>query len=162
MKRLAGSIVIGMLLGVVCAVAGTPGLSYAEVPKNNVGIGLGTIIFNGQEGLVSQVCAATTNGSFGNQTFAISSGTLGAEQPSTLVRNETLKIFVASNMDNLARDIAAGKGESLDTVAELLAVPADQRAAFCRRAKANFGAIYGSEKVTHLDVVQALTDLARS
>jgi hypothetical protein len=162
MKRLAAVVTMVVLFGAAWARAQTPATQYAEVPKNNVGIGIGTIIFNGQEGLLSQICAATTNGCFGNQTFAISSGTLGAEQPKTLVRNETLRIFVANNMDNLARDIAVGKGESLDTVAELLSVPAEKRGVFCRRAKASFATIYGSEKVTHVDVLQALSGLAKS
>jgi hypothetical protein len=33
---------------------------------------------------------------------------------------------------------------------------------FCRRAKASFATIYGSEKVTHVDVLQALSGLAKS
>ena len=44
--------------------------------ESNVGVGVGTMIFKGKDGLCSQVCAATTNGIFMNQTFAISSGTL--------------------------------------------------------------------------------------
>jgi hypothetical protein len=160
MKRLAAVVSFAVVFAAWCAQAQTT--QYAQTPKNNVGIGIGTIIFNGQEGLLSQICAATTNGCFGNQTFAISSGTLGADQPSTLVRSETLKIFVANNMDNLARDIAVGQGESLDTVAELLAVPAGERPVFCQRAKASFATIYGSEKVTHVDVLQALNELAKS
>jgi hypothetical protein len=152
MKRILFVAVLGVL-----ALA-----AQAQPPKDNVGIGIGTIIFDGQEGLLSQICAATTNGCFGNQTFAISTGTLGADQPSTLVRTETLKQFVAGNMDNLAQDIAVGKGEALDTVAELLAVPADKRADFCKRAQASFGSIYSSDKVTHQDVLQALDELSRT
>jgi len=162
MKHLPTIVCTIVCFAALCAQAQSPAVAYAETPKNNVGIGIGTMIFNGQEGLLSQICAATTNGCFGNQTFAISSGTLGAEQPKSLVRNETLKIFVANNMDNLARDIAVGKGESLDTVAELLSVPADRKGAFCKRAKASFATIYGSEKVTHTDVLQALNELAKS
>lgn len=160
MKRFVTVIAGVILCGL--AYAQTPPTVYAPTPKNNVGIGIGTIIFNGQEGLLSQICAATTNGCFGNQTFAISSGTLGADQPATLVRSETLKQFVAGNMDNLAQDIAVGKGESLNTVAELLDVPAAKRACFRRRARDNFGTIYGSDKVTHLDVLNALSELSRS
>jgi len=160
MKRLATVLALAALCG--AAFAQTPATTYAQTPKNNVGIGIGTIIFNGQDGLLSQICAATTNGCFGNQTFAITSGTLGADQPSTLVRAETLKTFIAGNMDNLAQDIAAGEGESLTTVAELLDIPAEKRADFCQRARGNFGTIYGSEKVTHLDVLNALSELSRS
>jgi len=42
--------------------------------QKNTGYGLGFIVFEGQEGLVSQVCAATTNGTLANHTFGIISG----------------------------------------------------------------------------------------
>lgn len=160
MKRLA--IAMAAMLCTAVTYAQSQPIVYDATPRNNVGIGVGTIIFNGQEGLLSQICAATTNGTFGNQTFAISSGTLGAEQPTTLVRTETLKIFVANNMDTLAQDIAVGEGEYLSTVVELLDIPAENQASFRQRARESFATIYGSEKVTHLDVLSALRDLSQS
>ncbi|OPZ25440.1 MAG: hypothetical protein BWZ02_02457 [Lentisphaerae bacterium ADurb.BinA184] len=125
----------------------------------NVGVGLGTEIFRGQDGLVQQVLAATTNGSFGNQTFAISSGTLGARQAETLVQNKQLREFVAQNMDNLARDIASGRGETLNAVSDLMAVPTVARDAYHRKLQSSFDRIYSSETVTSNDVVQRLVEL---
>ncbi len=127
--------------------------------RDNVGVGLGTIIFEGQTGLVQQVLAATTNGSFGSQTFAISSGTSDAKQPAYIVKNKELRLFVAENMDNLAREMAAGRGESLDTLAELMAVPANQRVAFNQKLQTNFSKIYTSSTVTSLEVIQHLASL---
>jgi hypothetical protein len=63
------------------------------------------------------------------------------------VSNERLEQFVASNMDTLARDIAAGNGETLSTLAELLQIPAAERPAFAATLKANFGRIYPSAQV---------------
>ena len=127
--------------------------------EHNVGQGLGTIIFEGQDGLVQQVLAATTNGSFGNQTFAISSGTLGARQADTIVKNETINRFVAENMDNLTRDIAVGKGESLSTLAVLMEVPEAERAEFGTDLRRNFDRIYTHDGVTSTDVVNAIAKL---
>ena len=45
---------------------------------------------------------------------------------------------------------------------KLLDIPAENQASFCRRARENFATIYGSEKVTHLDVLSALRDLSQS
>ena len=146
MKKLIGT----AMLVAVC------GFVYADELQDNVGIGFGTMIFQGQTGLVQQVLAATTNGSFGNQTFAISSGTLGAQKPYSLVKNEALRKFVGDNMDNLARDMATGKGETLDTLADLMAVPASERDAFRRRLQVNFSKIYTSPEVTNLDVLRNL------
>ena len=81
------------------------------------------MVFEGQNGLISQTFAATTNGIFGNQTFGITSGTSNCEQYKTFAYNEKLNTFVADNMDNLARDIARGQGEYLNTLAVLMEVP---------------------------------------
>ena len=74
--------------------------------QKNYGCGLGSIAFEGNDGLISQVSAATTNGTFGNQTFGITSGTSNCEQFKTFASNEKINTFVAENMDSLAKDIA--------------------------------------------------------
>jgi len=127
--------------------------------EHNVGQGLGTLIFQGQNGLIQQVLAATTNGICGNQTFAITSGTLGAKQADSIVKNETINRFVAENMDNLARDIAIGRGETLSTLAVLMGVPQVQGDSFARELRMNFDLIYTSEDVSSIDVVKAISEL---
>ena len=126
----------------------------------NVGIGLGTIIFEGHDGLVSQVCAATTNGLFGNQTFAISSGTLGAEKPAELWAKEQMNEFIKGNMDNVAMAIAMGEGESVDTIADILKV--EDKEAFKTSLQENFQSIYTNEEVTHVEVVNNIMNLSNS
>lgn len=122
-------------------------------PKENVGCGLGYIVFKGKDGLLSQTCAATTNGTFGNQTFGITSGTSECEQYSTFTANEELNKFVSDNMDNLAMDIARGHGEYLNTLAVLLEVPETERASFYSQLQTHFSDIYTSDTITHLDVL---------
>src|SRR5512139_2983955 len=97
-------------------------VSIAASARSNTGCGLGTVMWgNKADGSVmSQSLQATTNGLFGNQTFGITTGTLECGQPHNVVNNEHLNRFVQSNMDNLARDIAKGRGEHLDAFAELL------------------------------------------
>ena len=153
MRRLAVLLVVlGATLHAGVALAG----------KSNTGCGIGTMIFKNEDGLFSQVCAATTNGSFGNQTFGITSGTLECEKPATFASNEKLNTFVAENMDNLARDIARGDGEYLSTLAVLLDVPVQERPALYTRLQANFSTIYTSAEVTHLDVLRNLETLLSS
>ena len=125
-------------------------LAYADL-QSNVGVGIGTIIFEGHEGLISQVCAATTNGTYGNQTFAITSGTLGAEQPTELWASKQLNDFVAENMNSLAQNIAQGQGESLEAICSILAV--EDTDAFNSKLQENFGDIYTSDEITHQDVI---------
>jgi len=121
--------------------------------QSNTGCGIGTMIFEGKDGLISQVFAATTNGTFGNQTFGITSGTLNCEKPANFTSNERLNKFVGDNMANLAMDISKGSGEYLTTLAVLLDVPIAERPQLYRLLQANFSKIYTSEDVTHIDVL---------
>lgn len=98
---------------------------YAGQARDNCGCGLGTVLWGDKadNNVLSQVMQVTTNGTSGNQTFGITSGTLECDQPAKVAASEKLIEFVYANMDNLASDIASGKGESLDTLAELMSVP---------------------------------------
>ena len=122
--------------------------------QKNYGCGLGSMAFEGNDGLISQVSAATTNGSSGSQTFGITSGTSNCTQYSTWTSNEKVNVFVADNMDSLAKDIAKGKGEHLDTLASLMNIPQKDRAAFNSRLQKNFSRIYTSEGVTTVEVIR--------
>ena len=72
----------------------------------DIGCGLGTQLWAGNEGLVPKVLGATTNGTFGNQTFGITTGTLGCSQEGVITADARLRMFAGANLDNLARDMA--------------------------------------------------------
>jgi hypothetical protein len=154
MKRL------GFLALAAVMVVAFAGVAFAS--KTNTGCGLGQLIFKGHEGLVSQTCAATFNGTFGNQTFGITSGTSECDQAKELWASERLHTFVADNMDGLARDIAQGSGEYLNTLAVLLEVPEGQRADFYSRLQGNFSRIYPSDQVTSIDVLKNIETVVSS
>jgi hypothetical protein len=128
--------------------------------QENTGCGLGSIIFEGQDGLISQTCAFTTNGTFLTNAFGITSGTSNCEQYTTLASNQKLNTFVADNMDSLAKDIARGNGEYLNTLAVLAEIPQGERPALYKKLQANFGYIYDSDDVSHIDVLQRIDSLA--
>ena len=120
--------------------------AFAGQGASNTGCGLGTILWGNESdgSVISQSLQATTNGTFGNQTFGITSGTLGCDQPANVIKNDRLLAFTADNLDLLARDIATGQGETLDTVAELLEVPAAERPVFNATLQINFDKIFVS------------------
>ncbi len=149
--------IVGLTLATVCAFA-MAGETLA-VNKENVGCGVGTIIFKDQEGTISHVLAVTTNGIFGNQTFGITSGTLECDQPASFVSNEKLNKFVSENMDNLAMDISKGSGEYLTTLAVLMDTPVTERDGLYQQLQANFSNIYASDEVTHVDVLNNIEKL---
>lgn len=139
---------LGSIILLIMIVAGT-----ALANQENTGCGLGTMIFKDKDGLVYQVLAVTTNGTSGNQTFGISSGTLDCERPESFVSNKKINKFVAENMDNLATDIAQGNGEYLDTLAMLMEVPPVERTAVYSKLQRNFSNIFTGKSVTSEEIL---------
>ena len=155
MKKLVVIFSAGFMMMVVLS-----GVGWAD--QKNTGCGLGSIAFEGQNGLVSQTVAATLNGIFGNQTFGITSGTSNCEQYKSFTYNEKVDTFVADNMDNLARDIARGQGEYVNTLAVLMEIPKAKKAAFRSQLQAHFSDIYTSDQITYSEVVQNIVVVAQT
>ena len=151
------------MLLIICIFLGFLFVSYGGSSLDeNCGCGVGTMVFEGQDGLLSQTLAITTNGIFLNQFFGITSGTLGCEQAPGLVAIERINIFVAGNMDNLAKDIAMGQGEVLDTLADLMDVPHNDRSQLYKNLKNNFSHIYSTNSITSNQVVQNIFNIVNS
>ena len=130
------------------------GLVSSLYANSNTGCGLGSIVIKNQNSTVLQALAATTNATSGNQTFGITSGTSNCNKPSNFVSNDKLNQFVNENMDELAMDISAGKGETLETVAKLMNV--ENKEAFSAKLQANFSNIYSSQNVTSANVIDSI------
>jgi hypothetical protein len=133
------------LLAVVSVAALFPVTAMAA-GENNIGnCGWGSKLFDGQSGVAPQVLAVTTNGTFGNQTFGITSGTSGCTQDGAVKSNWKTALFIDGNRDALARDMSVGSGEALDSLAHLMGVEAQDRAAFSRTAKDNMARIFAKD-----------------
>lgn len=150
-----------VLLGVAFSLVIT-GSAFAGQAQSNVGCGLGSLLWENKadNSILFQVLQATTNGTSGSQTFGVTSGTSNCQKPSKIAQNEKLNLFVQANMDKLAQDIAAGKGESLDTFAEMLGVAPGQNAAFNAKLQANFDKIFTSENVVLAEVIDNAVTVA--
>ena len=122
---------------------GAGAASAANSGYGSAGCGLGSVLFGNQPGAI-QIVAATTNGTFGNQTFGITTGTLNCGAAATAAG---AKIFIDANREALAKDMARGSGETIATLSSL---------AGCKDSKSvgvvlqkNFSAIIPSEKVAN-------------
>ena len=80
--------------------------SSMVMADDDVGCGLGTVLFAGKSGLAPKILAATTNGSYGNQTFGITSGTLGCQADGVISSRARLSMFMGTNSERLARDMS--------------------------------------------------------
>ena len=131
--------------------------------ENNIGsCGWGSKVFDGQSGVIPQVLAVTTNGTSGNQTFGITTGTSGCTADGAVRSNWKTAMFIDGNKVALQRDISTGSGEALDSLAHLLGVEAQDRVAFNRLAKDNLAKIFPSEGAATEQVVVALREVLAS
>ena len=142
----------------IVSIAAVAALSTAAMAGVNsqTGCGLGSMIIKNDSTAVMLSLQATTNGTSGNQTFGITSGTSGCKK-TKFVMNERAEEFVASNMDQLAKEIAMGHGESVDTLAELLSV--EDKNTFASALQSNYNSIYTSKNSQMADVLDNISTL---
>lgn len=130
--------------------------STAFAEDTGPGCGVGTMIFKNNKKIVPQVLAATTNGTFGNQTFGISTGTLGCTNDGLASRDHELKIYAEANLENLAQEMAQGRGEHLASLAALLGISQERQPAFFRMTQENYSSLFKSDQTTASEMLSAL------
>ncbi|TAJ27423.1 MAG: DUF3015 domain-containing protein, partial [Nitrospirae bacterium] len=108
-------------------------VALAANSDNGPGCGLGKLAWSDykhQKNIAPQVMMATTNATFGSQTFGISSGTSGCTNDGTVMAEHKTTLFAELNFENLSQEMAQGRGEHLASLATLMGVPAEQQAEF--------------------------------
>jgi len=121
----------------------------------DAGCGLGSIVFGNQQGGV-QVLASTTNGTFGTQTFGITTGTSNCN-PAGLVKLEMEREeFAEKNYPTLVKEMAKGEGENLDTLASLYGCSQDSHTAFGSLVQENFSSIVKDDSTTSQEMLTSL------
>ncbi|BES72994.1 DUF3015 domain-containing protein [Marinobacter nanhaiticus D15-8W] len=140
-------------------IAGAMLLGASSLAFAQPGCGVGAMIWKGQSGIAPHVLAATTNGTFGNQTFGMTTGTLGCDTNESV---QSMAMYMDSNIDKVARDMSRGEGENLDTLAVLLNVEQGDRAEFRKLLQDNFATIFPSSDTTSDEAVSAIVALLES
>lgn len=111
------------------------------------GCGLGSIILGSKPG-VTQIFAATTNGTFGSQTFGITSGTSNCGNHGLINLGKEREVFAQQNYTSLIKEMAQGEGENLDTLASLYQCPIESHADFGAMTQENFDRLVVSNQTT--------------
>ena len=135
-------------------------ISGQVLADSGPGCGWGAMAFEGKNGTASHVLAATTNGTFGNQTFGMTSGTAGCNT-SQKITIAQLNQFLDSNLDKVAYDMSKGQGEALESLAVLIGIQAKDKTSFFNATKANFDRIFSASDVTRSQVVDSLVAVMR-
>ncbi len=128
-------------------------VAMAEAP-GGPNCGWGNMLFEGQTGLGAHFIASITNGTSGNNTFGMTTGTNGCSTSGTLTYGG--KSMVSSIMGEFSEDVARGQGDALDTVAVVYGVEKQDRATFAKVMHENFAVIFPNEDVTADDMMASI------
>lgn len=139
------------LAGVILSVAAVS--AHAEAP-GGPDCGWGNMIFDGQSGLPAHFFASWTNGTTGNATFGMTSGTNGCSHNGTITYGGQKWLGMASIMDEFSEDVARGEGDALKAVAVSMGIEQGDRAHFAKVLHENFDNIFTSSSVTAQEVVE--------
>lgn len=116
-----------------------PAFAHAKGYKA-AGCGLGSMVIK-NDGIM-QIFAATTNGTSGNQTFGITTGTSNCVPASKLATLRQQESFFANNMSQLMRETSQGEGETLKAFAQVLGCDQNSFVGFASALKDNHGVIF--------------------
>ena len=128
-------------------------------PDNGPGCGLGKLAwsdYKGQKNIAPQVMMATTNGTFGSQTFGISSGTSGCTNDGHIMAEHKVTMFASINFENLSQEMAQGQGEHLASLATLMNIPEENHPEFFAMTQTQYTTFLESGKTSPEAVVTAL------
>ena len=151
------SVVASMLVAMMIAV-GSPVLAAGY---GAAGCGPGSMIFK-QNTKSEQLMSWGTNFAISVllipsiQPSAISTGVSNCGGSKAAVLAQEDERFVARNFDNLAKEMAVGRGESLDTLAGLLGCPVEQRSSFAAFTQKNYVFLFRSEETMPQEMLTTL------
>ncbi|WP_248750802.1 DUF3015 domain-containing protein [Pseudomonas sp. MWU15-20650] len=138
-----------ILLGTLFTVVSLNAMAEAPGGPN---CGWGNMLFEGQRGTPAHFLASTTNGTSGNATFGMTSGTNGCNTNSKLTYGGKSWIAMNGMMNELSEDMAKGNGEALTTYAVVLGVAPEDREHFAAVTHEHFQQIFSKADVTADDV----------
>jgi hypothetical protein len=143
-----------MVNGALVAVLGAASMFAQADQAGGNGCGWGNMVFEGHNGLAPHLLATTTNGTSGNATFGLTSGTNGCNKDAKLGYGGKSMFAMNGMLDNIAEDMASGKGEALDAYAVLLGIEAQDREHFANVTHQHFAEIFTQGKESGEQVYQ--------
>lgn len=126
---------------------------FAKTPFGMAGCGFGSQLID-PDG--NQVFASTTNGTLGNQSFAITSGTSNCLEPSKAAALSAQQRFMADNYSILSKEMAQGDGETLKAFSSTFGCKKEIFNDFAAKMQSSYSKIFiAPGSMAALDVVQS-------
>jgi hypothetical protein len=126
------------------------------------GCGLGAIVFGHNQNRAVQTFAATTNATFYSQTFGITSGTSECTEGGVARKDKAREVFVAANIQDITREMAAGKGEFVTALGTLSGCGAQAMPQFLQAVQSHYEAIYPSAATQPLQFLESVDSVIAS
>lgn len=124
------------------------------------GCGLGSVVWKNDNSVVSQVLAATTNGTFYSQIFGITTGTSNCTNEGTVSKNKEIPMFIEANQIALASDIARGSGETLENLNAVLGC--SDTAVVNAQLQKNYQSIFSTDNIKNEAVTGSIINVLKS
>jgi hypothetical protein len=146
------------------ALVALPGITMAKGGNHPMaGCGLGYVLFgNGDNSKIMQILAATTNGTCGNQTFGMTTGTSGCTEDGAVKMVKEAEVFAEVNLDSLRREMAIGQGEYVNAFASLLGAKGTQIPALVKMFQNEYGTLFPSANTTSGEMLASLSSILNS
>jgi len=135
----------------------------AAASQMNTGCGLGTMLLGSKGNTkLMQILITTTNGTSTNQSTGITLDVQAFKCTPTRAWAGSQQVgeFVRGNMDNLIRDVAAGSGETITSLASLMSV--ENVDDFGTKLQQHFALIFPSADVEYTYVADAIYIISNS
>lgn len=136
-------------------------MSVSAVAPGGNGCGWGNLVFEGKSGMPVHFLATTVNGTSGNRTFGMTSGTNGCDTSGALTYDGENLLAKNGVLEEVAHDMAAGQGEALTALSVSMGIKPEDRARFNSVMHQNFGAVFPNQNVTATEVMQNIVTVLR-
>lgn len=128
-------------LAALCLASASLGMAKAKAPFGMAGCGLGSVLV-GPHG--PQLIASTTNHSFANQVFGITSGTSNCVEGSKAVAENAQQNFIQENFSTLSKEIAQGDGNTLKAFSDTFGCSKESYPAFASQLQNSYDEIFAA------------------
>lgn len=145
---------------IAAALLSSSALVHADA-AGGPGCGWGNMLFKGQSGLPFHLLATIVNGTSGNATFGMTTGTNGCSTSGSLTYSGKSLLAMNGVLEEVAQDMAVGQGEALTALSVSMGVPVEERAHFNAVMHENFAVIFTSEEVTASDVANNIASVMK-
>lgn len=143
------------------ALIGASSTTWAVAP-GGPNCGWGNALLEGQSGLGIHLAATSTNGTSGNATSGMTTGTNGCSVDGALTYDGDSLVWFDNVIEEYSTDVAVGEGETLQAVAVMVGVDQQDREHFGQVMHANFSNLFPDTEVSSQEVFNSMLELMAS